>query len=289
MAEDDPTAPGAIPRSEPVPLATETVSQDEVGTKIGDIAEGFVNAVLTEDPVDEAFDAAAAPGELLEAPKRAASRRRSGKSVEASPLLAMPKVTDPEGIALFVHGGDVTSHIPARRGDPAYLRIVPFARDLERRSRGRFGGAVLRLSMRGWNDPDLPAIEDTMWALRVLRERYPDTPIALVGHSMGGRVVLHLGDEADVDALVGLAPWAADEYHADDFVRTPLLIVHGRRDTVTDPDASEDLVQRVRAAGGDATFVPMKGWHAMLWQANDWHKTCSTFLIAKLGRAGASR
>ena len=43
----------------------------------------------------------------------------------------------------------------------------------------------------------------------MVRMAYPGVPIALVGHSMGGRVALHLAGEADVVVVAALAPWIA--------------------------------------------------------------------------------
>lgn len=267
---------------------------ETIGDELGRRAEDLVDAALTdEDDTPQAVDGERLTDEspTLEAPVREAARRRSGKPVMASPQLAMPHATAPDAITLFVHGGDVTGNLRMRRLDPAYLRMVPFARDLERRTRGRIGGALLRLAVRGWNDPDTPAVDDTLWALGELRRRYPNTPLALAGHSMGGRVVLHLAGHEELSALVGLAPWASEEYDAHDFLGTPTLIVHGRQDSVTDPDASADLVKRIQALGGEADFVSLTGWHAMLWRPMRWHRECSDFLASHLldrPRAGLS-
>ena len=218
----------------------------------------------------------------VEAPERPATTKRGGAAVVASPLLTMPRVRHPEAIVLFVHGGDVEGHLRMRRGDPAYLRIVPFARDVERRSRGRIGGATLRLAVRGWNEPEKPAVEDTRWALGELRDRYPGVRLAIAGHSMGGRVALDIASSEDVAAVVALAPWAAEAYEPATFRTIPLLGIHGRRDTVTNPVATKKLIDDVAALGGDARFVSMPGWHAMLWGAPRWHRETSRFLIDHL-------
>lgn len=222
------------------------------------------------------------PVRSVEAPQRPATTKRGGAAVVASPLLTMPRVHHPEAIVLFVHGGDVEGHLRMRRGDPAYLRIVPFARDVERRSHGRIGGATLRLAVRGWNEPEKPAVEDTRWAIGELRDRFPGIPIAVAGHSMGGRVALDIASSEDVAAIVALAPWAADAYDPATFRAIPLLGMHGRRDTVTNPVATKKLVDSVAALGGDARFISMPGWHAMLWGAARWHRETSRFLIDHL-------
>lgn len=237
--------------------------------------ERLVSGTVGDEPLTEQPD-------TIQAPERTATRRRSGEAVTASPTLTMPRVKNPEAVALFVHGGDVEGTLRMHRADPAFVRMVPFARDVERRSRGRIGGALLRLAVRGWNDPEKPAVEDTRWALGELRRRYPGVPIAVVGHSMGGRVALDIAASEHLAAVVGLAPWAADTYDAEAFREVPLLGVHGRHDTVTDPKATKDLVDRIKAVGGTAEFVSMPGWHAMLVNPVRWHREASTFLIDHL-------
>lgn len=277
--------------SPPVPEASAGGVGDSRGDGVAEMAQDAADALLADD--DAGGGPLPAPGGTsVEAPRREATTKRSGEAVTASPLLVGPRVKDPEAIVLFVHGGDVEGYLQMRRGDPGYLRMVPFARDVERRSRGRIGGALVRLAVRGWNEPDRPAVEDARWALRELRRRHPDAPIAVAGHSMGGRVVLDLaggpgakhpeGEDVEVAARVLLAPWACGQYDPRAFVDAPLLALHGRHDTVTDPEETEAFVTAVRAAGGDARFVSLPGWHAMLLRPNRWHKLTSRFLIENL-------
>ena len=280
------------PRSEPVPDApARTVDEREFGDRVADTLDDVADSLLTDGSVVD-DDVASLDDEAVtvEAPSRRATTKRSGKPVTASPVLSLPRAKHPEAVALFIHGGEVNASIAMYRGDPAYLRVIPFARDVERRSHGRIGGAVLRLAVRGWNEPEKPAVQDARWALRELRRQYPGLPLAVVGHSMGGRVALDLAtsDEGDdLAAVVGLAPWASDEYEAEPFGTTPFLGIHGRQDTVTDPAATADLVERIEAAGGIARFVDLPGWHAMLWRPMRWHKESSQFLIDHLLRRGS--
>ena len=254
--------------------------QDD-GRADGDGGRADAGGAAPDAPAQDGSGAVDAPLSV-EAPQRPATTKRGGAAVVASPLLTIPRVRHPEAIVLFVHGGDVEGHLRMRRGDPAYLRIVPFARDVERRSHGRIGGATLRLAVRGWNEREKPAVEDTRWALGELRDRYPGVPIAIAGHSMGGRVALDIASSEDVAAVVALAPWAAEAYEPATFRTIPLLGIHGRRDTVTNPVATKKLIDDVAALGGDALFVSMPGWHAMLWAARRWHRETSRFLIDHL-------
>ncbi len=92
---------------------------------------------------------------------------------------------DPEAVVVILHGG-------AERGREAVawwrlpvLRMLPFARAVERRAGDRL--AVLRLKnrVRGWNGAATDPVVDARWALDRVRRVLPGVPIALVGHSMG--------------------------------------------------------------------------------------------------------
>lgn len=188
----------------------------------------------------------------------------------------------PGAIALLLHGGEPDSTLPVPRFDPALLRMLPFATDVRRRSRGRVGAAVLRHAVRGWNGDARSPVADAEWALARLRDRFPDVPIGVIGHSMGGRTAFELAGHPDVSSVVALAPWLSDAYAAAPFVGTPLLVVHGLRDRRTDPAAARDLVERVTAAGGDARFVGLDDAHPMLLRAPTWHRLASRFTIDRL-------
>lgn len=170
--------------------------------------------------------------------------------------------------------------------DPAVQMLRPLAHRLERWSHKRL--AVVRLvnAVRGWNEPIRSPLADAEWALMRLRQVYPDRPIGLVGHSMGGRVALSLAGRPGVRSVVGLAPWLADGFDERAFERTPLYVVHGRQDTVTDNEASRKLVERVRAGGGDATYQSVRGWHALLWRPLSWQRPVEKFLERTLLDAG---
>ncbi|CAG7571354.1 dienelactone hydrolase family protein [Barrientosiimonas humi] len=198
------------------------------------------------------------------------------------PHLSLPRGRRPGAVALVLHGGEPTSTLPVTRLDPALLRMIPFARDVRLRSRGRVGPAVLRNAVRGWNGDAKSSVADAEWALGRLRERFPDVPIGVIGHSMGGRTAFELAGHPEVSSIVALAPWLSDAYAAEPFVGTPLLVVHGLRDRRTDPAAARDLVERVAAAGGDAQFVGLDDAHAMLHRAPAWHRLASRFTIDRL-------
>ena len=98
------------------------------------------------------------------------------------------------------------------------------------------------------------------------------------------------------DTLVGALPAATDEYrrrspvwHADRFVHRPLLVLHGDADPVVPVEQSRVFVDRVRAAGGDATLhVYEDEGHGFRQRANqlDEFERIGTFLDRVLGGRG---
>lgn len=196
-----------------------------------------------------------------------------------SAALTWPGVRRPTALALMLHGGQPDGAVPVTAVDPALLRMRPFVWDVQARSRGRVGAALLRNAVRGWDAAGHSSVDDALWAIEQLRERYPGLPITLVGHSMGGRTAFALAGRTELAGIAALAPWRADAYPAAQFTGAPLLVAHGERDHLTDAEASRDLVERVTAAGGDARFVSMSGGHTMTWNPQAWHRLTSRFVI----------
>lgn len=163
------------------------------------------------------------------------------------------------------------------------VRMRPFAKAIERRADGRI--AVVRLRNRhfGWNGDERTPLIDARWALDEIRGRYAGRPIALIGHSMGGRVITHLANEPDVTTVVGLAPWLTGS--DPDFGQPGLrvLLMHGLDDRVTDPRRTEALSRRLRAQGADVTWRPVEGeGHAMLRHPLTWHREVAEFVTHSL-------
>lgn len=201
----------------------------------------------------------------------------------AHPFLTLPDGRrTPDAVALLLHGGAEHGVTRTRRTSPPVLRMVPVARSIERATGGRVATALLRDAVRGYNGEARSPVVDARWALARLRELYPGTPLALVGHSMGGRVALELAGAEGVTSVVGMAPWIPREYDVTPFLDRHTLILHGRKDVVTDPRASSRLVHRIAQAGGDARGVQLGDAHAMLLKARDWHRHTAEFLRGTL-------
>jgi pimeloyl-ACP methyl ester carboxylesterase len=191
----------------------------------------------------------------------------------------------PEGVVLVLHGGGEKGFGPMPWWEGPVLRMKPFAMAIERRARGRL--AVVRLKNRyfGWNGTEQTPLTDGRWALDQVRARYPDLPVAMVGHSMGGRVITHLAGEPGVTTIVGLAPWVVE---GDPRLGRPgldVLFMHGAKDTTTDPRRTRALADTLRGQGADVTLRIVEGeGHAMLRHARIWHSEVAEFVTASLLR-----
>ncbi len=185
-------------------------------------------------------------------------------------------------VVLVLHGGQENSTAPATRWYPAYLRMVPFARDLRRAQ----GVAVWLLCnrYRGWNAPDLDPVADARWALDRIRARYPDVPVALVGHSMGGRVALRVADDPAVVGVCALAPWTPEGEPVDQLAGRTVFIAHGDRDTMTDPALSYSYAERAKSATRTVARFDVRGEaHALLRRYNEWTRLVRRFTLGVLG------
>ncbi len=188
----------------------------------------------------------------------------------------------PRGVVLVLHGGAEDSLRPVTWWRLPVLRMAPFAGSIARR--GGEDLAVLRLKnrVRGWNGRRQDPVVDAGWALDRIRSVLPGAPIALVGHSMGGRVALHLVAHPGVAAVAALAPWI-EEDAASPRPGTPVLLMHGTRDRMTDPRRTEVIARRYARDGADVTHVAVEGeTHAMLHSASQWHDTVAGFVTGAL-------
>ena len=191
----------------------------------------------------------------------------------------------PEAVVLALHGG------AARPGGAAVsptqlsvLRMVPIARRIARAGRGRLAVHRLLNSYRGWNTTHTP-VHDVRWALAEVRDRYGDLPVALVGHSLGGRAALLAGGEPGVHAVVALNPWVYPTDRADLSGRR-VLVVHGTEDRVADLGRAEAVVTAIGRTT-DVRFVRVEGGdHAMLRRGGEFERLAADFCLSALSRPG---
>lgn len=198
--------------------------------------------------------------------------------------VAAPK--DPASVraaVLVLHGGRATSVQPVRGNQLAVIRMVPIAWRVAAAARSSLAVVRLQFGVRGWNGEQMSPVADARWALRQLAERYPDRPIGLLGHSMGGRTALRVAGEHGVRSVVGLAPWLLPGEPIRQLAGRRVLLVHGDRDRMTSAAATARFSDQLRSAGIAASFVTIRGdGHAMLRRAALWNELTAGFLLNTL-------
>jgi alpha-beta hydrolase superfamily lysophospholipase len=197
-------------------------------------------------------------------------------------------VSEPDGdakaVALVLHGGRANSTEPVRGTQLAVLRMAPFAAGLRRAGAARgLAVASARYLVRGWNGAAQAPVADVRWVLDRLADRFPGVPVALVGHSMGGRAAIHAADHPSVAALVALAPWVerGDPYRT--VTGRDVLVVHGTGDRITSAKASAAWTEQAATVAASASYVAIRGErHAMLRRPRLWHALASRYVLATL-------
>ena len=188
---------------------------------------------------------------------------------------------DPEGVVIVLHGG-------ASRGDrvmvsPAQLsvlRMVPVARRIARAGRSRLAVHRLLNTHRGWDSRTTPVM-DVAWALEQVTAQHGDLPVALVGHSLGGRAALLAGSDPQVRSVVALNPWVAPTDRVEGS-RARVLVVHGTDDRIALPSRSAELARRL-AATTRVGYVAVPGArHAMLRLGRTFETYAAEFVTATL-------
>ncbi|MDI2127550.1 alpha/beta hydrolase [Yinghuangia seranimata] len=196
----------------------------------------------------------------------------------------------PELVLLVLPGGRARDVGPASRRHLAYQRMAHMGRELQRRSLTTrdyptLDVAVLRYRLRGWNGAEAHPVADARWALETVRNTYPQTPVMLLGHSMGGRTALRVADLPGVAAVAALAPWTPQGEPLPAVGERPVLLVHGLADNVTDPSDSLAYARRLRATGASVCRVEVPGaGHAMVRGHEVWTDLVAAFTALVVGR-----
>ena len=191
---------------------------------------------------------------------------------------------DTRAVALVLHGGRAHSTESVRAHHLPVVRMAPFARSL-RTAGSRHGLAIarLRFGVRGWNGELRSPVADVNGALATLSTDFPGHPIALVGHSMGGRSAFYAAGHDAVQAVVGLAPWFESGDPSTQLSGRHVLVLHGTRDRVTSARASAAYVTALQGVARSASYVSIHGEsHAMLRRAAVWHEITTGYVLGSL-------
>jgi pimeloyl-ACP methyl ester carboxylesterase len=199
-------------------------------------------------------------------------------------LIPVRTPSAPEGVALVLHGGG------SRQGRPmvsptqlSVLRMVPVARRVARAGGPRLAVHRLLNSHRGWDAATTPVM-DVQWALERVAAMHGDVPVALVGHSLGGRAALLGADDPAVRSVVALNPWV----QTSDRVRLQgarVLVVHGTEDRIALPSRSQQLARRLDATeeAGHVGYIAIRGGrHAMLRHGRAFERYAAEFVAATI-------
>jgi alpha-beta hydrolase superfamily lysophospholipase len=194
---------------------------------------------------------------------------------------------DPRGVVLMLHGGAEHGHQQVDARSLAYRRTRwMFASISDRLAGGGAVVAMLRFTIKGWNSGHAavpPPVEDTRAALAELRESYDGLPIVLLGHSMGGRAAVRAADDPGVVGVVGLAPWLPADEPVAALAGRHLIAVHGTRDRITSPRATERYVDRAAGVAASARLVELPGLgHYMLRGRDRWNDAATTETLGLL-------
>lgn len=202
--------------------------------------------------------------------------------MDGKPVVSVRRANGPaRAVALVLHGG--AEHGTTRVGPlrPAYLRMVPLAQALHRA--GRDAGLEVRLVRNrryGWNGPAEDPLDDARWALDRIRAERPGLPVVLIGHSMGGRVVLRVADDPAVVGVCALAPWTPQGEPVDAVTGRSVVLLHGTRDRITSPRDSHAFADRARdLAKRLARFEITGEGHAMIKRPAVWTRLVCAFTL----------
>lgn len=204
----------------------------------------------------------------------------SGAGLPGIDLLAAPPGAS--DLVLLAHGGVVDSLDAAGVWRPPILRMWPFALAARSAAPGAAVG-LMRYRYRGWNGAEAHPARD----LEAVLDGLPSTirRVLLIGHSMGGRAVVAVGNHPLVAGVLGLAPWLPD---GEPLValRGPVAFAHGAADRITDPAQTANYARRLRASGIPVAMYSVEGEkHAMLHRAADWNELVRRFVATALGSA----
>lgn len=184
---------------------------------------------------------------------------------------------EPLGIVLMLHGGAKTGLKPVGRRSASLRRTTAMRDVLEPKvlSNG-LSLWLLQFGVRGWNAESGSGpspVPDARWALDQAAEQHPDSPIVLLGHSMGARTAVHVADHPSVVGVVGLAPWLEPSDPVRMLTGRHFIAGHGSRDKITSARMTRAFVDQAHGTASSSEFVDMgRLGHYMLARPDEWNR-----------------
>lgn len=189
-------------------------------------------------------------------------------------------VRDPRAVVLLFHGGKPRSTRDVSGSSASWRRMAALQRQLAASwEEARISSWLLRYRARGWNGGQGP-VADARWALDEVRRELDDLPVILLGHSMGGRVAVHVADDPAVTGVVALAPWWEHSDPTETLSGRRVVAAHARRDRITSLRMTASYLDRARDVAVATELVDMGALgHYMLAGASRWHDVTRTATI----------
>lgn len=190
-----------------------------------------------------------------------------------------------DSLVMVLHGGRPYSRQPTTATQATVLRMIPITRAV-RRAVGSNSTAVWRprFRVRGWNGDQAAPVADLGLMLDTIGRDYGDIPVVLVGHSMGARAALRGAGHPIVTAVAALTPWLPPDEPVEQLQGRRVLLAHGDRDNVTDPDETWSYAERARRHAEVAAIEVRGGGHAMCSRSRIWHGLVAEFTRIALDR-----
>ena len=179
----------------------------------------------------------------------------------------------PRAVVLMLHGGKDRGQEVVDGRSLSWRRSAMMQREVARPfQQAGVGVWLLRFGRRGWNGGPDP-IADARSALERIRGELGETPVCLLGHSMGARTAVHVADDADVRGVVALAPWFPPGESVAALRDRRLYAAHGSRDRITSARATRAYVTRAAEVATAAEFIDMGPLgHYLLRGRREWNQ-----------------
>jgi predicted esterase len=190
-------------------------------------------------------------------------------------------------MVLMLHGGADHDVSPIGTFHRPWLRTLVMMKQLAPAlHRAGLDVWLLRYRHVGWNagtGHTHSPVPDVRWALTQARSSYAveQSPVVLLGHSMGARAAAAVADDVLVRGVVGLAPWWPPGEPVEPLRGKRVVGAHGRADRITGFAATGQFLARAREVGADTELVDLGDLgHYMLRGASRWNAAALHHTVA---------